>query len=422
MSARSPLFSRWALALLLSAGLASLSAAVGLALWSDPRDQVRSHQADTFSRSALGHKALVGLMRERGWPILISRYDSAARAAQAGLTLSAEPHVSRANAQAAAKLTALLDAAPASLVVLPKRIGAALHAEEGFIDEVLEVALDDTQATLEAAGGAGLVVRRHDLPSERASWRCTGYVQAPCKPVLYDMQLLAPDPRLTPLVAADEGILVAELTGAGGAGRRFIIADPDLIANHGLHRGQNAALVAALLGAMRHGQGVVLIDEVLHGYEQRPSLIRELGRFPLVLVSAQALLLALLVLWAGVRRFGPPRPDEAPTVADKTAAIAHTAALVHVGRHTAYMTQRYVAVTIEQVAARLGAPAGLDASSRVAWLDELARARGVRGELGALLARVEALRLARRARAAEWADVARKIWSWRRAMLDEQVV
>jgi hypothetical protein len=414
------LFPVWSLLLLGTFGLASLVAAVALAMWSDPRDVVESYKPDTFSRSSLGHQALVALLREQGHPVQISRYESAARARRAGLTMSIEPRLGEGDDEPARELGSLMDAARVGLIVLPKRGGTPSGYEEGYIQSVLEVDEADVAAVMQAAAVPGMVVRR-DVPSEEVLWRCEPTLQALCAPALYDLQLLLPDPSLVPLIQTDEGVLFAEIVPAPAPDqRRFVLADPDLLANHGLHRAQNAALILAMVAYMEPAQGVVLIDEILHGYLQRPTLIRELGRFPLVFATLQFALLALLVLWAGVRRFGPPLPEAPPSVADKVFSIKNTAELVHVGHHTAHMTRRYLSMTAEAVAQRLGAPAELSQAARVDWLAGIARARGVREDIALIHQEAERLTNHRRARPREWLTLARRVWRWRRAMLGEE--
>lgn len=414
------LFPRWSLLLLCTFGVGSLIVSVALALWSDPRDIVSSYEADTFSESSLGHKGLAGLLREQGYAVRISRYETAPRARHAALTMLIEPRLSHEAVDGRAELEAQLKAARAALLVLPKRGGSPAYYPEGHIERVTEVGLSDVSGLLDAAELGWIAASRHDVPSEEARWRCDTALAAPCAPALYDLQVIAPDSRLAPIIASDEGLLVAEVVPAPQPGQRlFVLADPDLLANHGLHRGDNAALMLALVAQMAGaGRGEVLIDEILHGYLQRPTLIRELMRFPLVLLSVQFLLLALLVLWAAIKRFGPPAPEQGQTVADKVFSIKNTAELVHVGNHTAHMTQRYLSMTAEQVGQRLGAPPGLDEAGRIAWLAELTRARGVRHDVAAIFARAAQLGAQRRARARDWLDVARQIWSWRRAMLE----
>jgi len=73
-----------------------------------------------------------------------------------------------------------------------------------------------------------------------------------------------------------------------------VLADPDVIANHGLARDGNAALAVAVIGRLRAGNGGVVFDETVHGYVAKPANpFMLLFRFPFVVATAQGLLAAL---------------------------------------------------------------------------------------------------------------------------------
>src|SRR5262249_12555817 len=122
-------------------------------------------------------------------------------------------------------------------------------------------------------------------------------------------QLLAPQKGLDPIVWCAGGLLVARRLAASGkddkddegAGDRpqvVAVADPDLLNNHGLGLGENAAVFYQLLATALEAKGVVF-DETIHGFNRTRGLIAEALRFPMVLGVMQGLLLLGLVLWAG---------------------------------------------------------------------------------------------------------------------------
>jgi len=284
---------RW-LALLAAA---SLAASGLLAVFGDAFD-VASSGADAYSRSALGHHALLELWRRLGGRALLSRHQTAARVGGGGL-LALEPEVGQDRARAE-KLSAMLAAAPRALLVLPKRAGSPDPLRPAFLDEQHVMPHQAAEEVLRAAGLTGAVVRPQ---ASLGAWR--GDLPTPA----LDAPQLVTSGELTPLLATDQGILVGarELEGR----LLLVLSDPDVIAAHGLGKGDNALLATRLLEQVAgRDEPALVVDETLHGHEQEPSLARELLRWPLVLATLQAAFALGLAAWAAAVRFG--RPAAAP--------------------------------------------------------------------------------------------------------------
>jgi len=107
------------------AGVATVSLALGLVLLviQPGGGEVSSSAADSFSRSALGHRAFVELLRANGVPVLVSRYASADRAGLSALLLVAEPHLDATDPGRARRLAAMSRGVRTTLLVLPKWTG-----------------------------------------------------------------------------------------------------------------------------------------------------------------------------------------------------------------------------------------------------------------------------------------------------------
>lgn len=95
---------------------------------------------------------------------------------------------------------------------------------------------------------------------------------------------------------------------AWGKGCVIGLADPHLLDNASLKKGDHARLALNLLLEHR-GKGVLLVDEYHHGYGRASSVLGHLARSKVLAPLVQACIL-LLILWAAEgRRFGLPRPD-----------------------------------------------------------------------------------------------------------------
>ena len=190
-----------------------------------------------------------------------------------------------------------------------------------------------------------------------------------------------------------------------------MIADPDLLNNHGLGRGDNASAVYRIFTGTLQAKGVVF-DETIHGFNRTPGLIAESLRFPIVLTVLQGLVLLVLVLWAGMGRFGKPLPAVTGLAAGKEILIGNTAQMLTGGGHVADSASRYFQQTTRAVAAWYFLPPDLPEPQRLARLQTLSEGHGKRLSLAALEADLQRLPEGRRGQdQAAW--IAQRLYQWR---------
>ena len=182
--------------------------------------------------------------------------------------------------------------APNVLYVLPKRRGEPANDRPAWLRRVDWVGRGEVERVLHAVHSDGRIER----PDGAVNWTTNRLGPIP---EIDRPQLIAGGGSLRPIVGGGGGILVGE---ARRGGRRiWVLSDPDILANHGLARGDNAAFAVALIDALRSPGGTVVFDETHHGFIQRPSLWRSASRLPFAIVSIQALI-ALAVRTSRARR------------------------------------------------------------------------------------------------------------------------
>ena len=362
-------FSRTALGLIVGAVVASLVGAILLTVFLDDLTGRPSASADGYSVSAIGHHGLAELLDELEVPVIVSRHGSAAKVKD-GLLIVAEPVVPPGDAQAAAALRALVTSAPRTLVVLPKWYGAPDPEQKRWLEDVALLEVPEVQAVLDALGSQSRVVRG-----------------APSPATIDEEGLGAPDLQASPDQALAQLTTGDDETVHGDEARAlvswitvddstvYLVSDPDVLNNAGLARPGNARFAVTLIERLREG-GPVVIDETLHGFGEEPSLWKALFRFPLAVISLHVLLLAGLVLWAGVGRFGPARVAAPPLGAGKAYLVRNTAALLRVAGHHGHALERYFASALDAVKAELHAPRELSPAELVSWLERIRLARG----------------------------------------------
>jgi len=358
----------------------------------------------TFSRSAIGHAGFAEILRTLGLTVVKSQYDSRQKLGEGGLLVIAEPGGALGEAD---RVGDLLDAKTV-LLVLPKWAGRASQRAPGWLDavELLPEAVPRGIAR-DLAPSIDIV---RDPPLRSWSRNEIGVV-----PVIADKPQLIKSSRLRPVVASDSGMLVGELS--SGTRRIWVLADPDVMENHGIAEPENAEFSVALIDALRAGDGNVVFDEVVHGLADQSSPLRLLFEFPFVLATIQGAIAVALLLWATMPRFGAPLAPPVALRSGKGSLIETTAKLLDRGRHRAVIIQRYVHAIVQDVARQLHAPPGLTQAELVEWLRRTARSRAVDIDCGALVSKADGL--AEHGATGSLAALARDIFRWKREITDE---
>jgi hypothetical protein len=327
----------------------------------------------TFSRSAIGHAGIAEVLTQLGIPVVKSRSSSLEKLGAGSVLVIAEPRRNGASEEAVRTLLK----AGTILLVLPKWTGQPSEQKAGWLREVGE------GPTLDAQWALALVAPRGEVVREKTAvqWSTNELHIAP-DPDL-PVQLVRGD-RLRPIIGATQGMLVGELTDKDR--KIWVLADPDVIANHGLAHEGNAALALALIEALRKGDGSVVFDETVHGFLVRPvSPFMLLFRFPFVVATAQGVLAVALLLWAALGRFGAPQTAPPALRAGREGLLQNMAKLVEFTGHQDVIVKRYVQETVRDAAFALHAPRELTGAGLVAWLQRVGLARGVAIDCEAVL-------------------------------------
>lgn len=183
------------------------------------------------------------------------------------------------------------------------------------------------------------------------------------------LQAIAATPLLDPLLTDERGHIVL---GRLHDTNRYILADPDLLSNHGIRDLPRARAALALLDHLNSpGESGISFDVVVN------DLAR--GRSPLKLMFVPPFLGATILLavalalagWQAVTRFGAPRQRARAIAFGKVALIDNTAALVRRAGREASLGGRYAALIRDRARAIFGVPAALRDAEADAYLDGL---------------------------------------------------
>ncbi len=330
----------------------SLLTGLVLAIFQDKLETTRSSGADSFSRSAIGHRGFRLLLEEMGIPVIASRYDSSQKAGYNGVLVVAEPDLTTNRSQRIDIFKNMPIDVFTMLVILPKRRGYPDPRRPAWLGFVEPGAEENCDIILETMGIGGFLVQSD--PSATLEWNEGEWDEAP---EIDSPQLLVSD-DLEPIIATENGTLLGyyyneDETNPFSYVHIFVLSDPDLLANHGLGRGNNAAIAVKIVEYARNRPGLVVIDETLHGHATSVSSMGSFFRFPQIFVTLQILALTIVLLWMAGGRFGSPLKPVAARDRGHDFLIDNTADLLQYSGHAAFVLNRYFLTSVNRVCRRL---------------------------------------------------------------------
>lgn len=341
-------FSPRVLLLLIGVGALAFAAMAWLMISAEDRAaRVAEVAPSTVSRSAIGYRAFVQLMQKLDVPV-----DGGAIRTRASLQIVFEPWGIQ-------NLKALLASRTQTLVVLPKWVGYTGPYGEHLVG-VHPVDLAMVRAFARVAADDAEIVR----PESAGPWRDEVFHG---EPTLVHPQLIR-SRKLCPLVSDGEDMLIARVCAQPWI---FVLADPDLVANHGLWRGDNAVLAMSAISLMRNGSGPVVTPATLArpAPAGKPNVWRLAFEPPFVLITITALVAIAIVAWLAAMRFGPPAA-EAPDRPPGVHTLIEVGARLLAARAGDRLLRRYAELVVLDLGQRLHAPRAAAGTAEIgAWLD-----------------------------------------------------
>ncbi len=367
-----------------------------------------------YDRSPLGSKGLQVWLQAKGIPIVRADGHTARASSELSLRIVPLPIV-----QADAATTreggkkeagnlapwiyeARLYELP-TLIILPKWRGSVLDDE--VARESALVPFSDINNELNRADLSNLYLKRLGPEFEEAPQTLQpGQTQ---KIKLYRAQVFdratIPD-QCEEIAGIDAGALVLQCEDDYLV---YVLSDPDLLNNHGLALGENAAFALSLIKELRgtdttkpvylDTSGKLLDSEkpVDEGrtYERSTSDLARFLAYPLSVIWGAILLVAALCFWRGAYRFGPALSEAAGNIEiSKTAAIEATARLLRLSGNDGRMATQFVQHLLADKAALLFGPgsanqAGIDRMFQRMALRDRASAEALQSTVDALVER-----------------------------------
>jgi hypothetical protein len=378
--AKNPTFSRSAIVLLAASAAALFALTILLQATGSGLPFDKSAE---FDKSAVGYAGFYDVLRRLGRPVVRPLQGMRASVDARGTFVlwANDPYGERVN----------LPNAPRILFILPKWRGIRDEKKPQWLSGMKLLPLRDVRRVLALLpAGGGSVSRgkwpegqipRHGLPDPIWKINVTDFAPVGSGP----LQLVRSE-KMRPIVAGEEGMLIGEISDENR--KIWVLSDPDVLSNHGILKGDNAAFAISVVDELRFWNnddpGAPVAFGGFSGRFQRTAVspIMLLFRFPFGIVTLLTGCSAVLLVLAGMRRFGVPQVPRPALDFGRATLIANGARLLDYAGHHAVVLRRYVKMTVHSVAQALHAPygqalPGCEERGLAAWLDRVGEARGV---------------------------------------------
>jgi hypothetical protein len=167
------------------------------------------------------------------------------------------------------------------------------------------------------------------------------------------------------------GAMVAQL----GDQPHYVVADPDLLNNHGLSNPDTAsAAIEILARLMPDPDGTIHFDTTLGGAGGGRNMLRSMFEPPFLAMTLALVVAALLAGIHGAARFGPARRAQRAIPFGKAALVENSAGLVRLARREVRLGGGYADVIRDDAGRASAAPANLQGEALEAYLDRFSKA------------------------------------------------
>ncbi len=334
------------------AGLLAFAGFLFLMAYAPEWDRGGNGGTHVLSKSAVGFSGLYAL--EKDWngesTTLIEDKDNWYSKGLLIVTLGAETDSKAFEELVRVRRTTQMEDAT-TLYILPKWVVVPNQKRRGWVTEMGTLPTDPTQALLDKLGEVRLA--SGTLPKDTRIGGLDGDINLPAP---RNMRWLSEG--VVPIISDGQGRTVLGRIDVKDGSDTFILADPDLLSNHGLKTPEGAAAAVAIIEALRpEDNDEIAFDTVLAGFEDSRNLLQLMFEPPFLAFTLTLIAAALLVGLHALGRFGPPVIEGRAIPFGKRALADNVATLVARAGREDRLGDRYVAVVRDAAGAALGAGA-----------------------------------------------------------------
>ena len=324
----------------------------------------RSGGANALSKSAVGFAGLRYMLERVGMPTRLLR-EPASSGDDSLVILTPDVLTSASDLKANVAFGVRLVVLPKWLVAEhPKHPGWVMGTgtiDAGPLDHMLSEIANTVKITRGQGAASVRLVSREDSLDRIV----------PSKPLNIQALQTLSGTTLEPIIVESAGkIVLARIRGM----TTYILSDPDLLNNAGLHDRETAGFGVGLILALRKSAGPVSFDLTLNGVRASPNLLESAFKPPFLGATLCAILAAAFIAMHALHRFGPAQQPGRIQAFGKRALADNTAAVIRMTHREASMAPRYAEVVLNVLAAQAGVPRA--EAREPYWLAALERRSG----------------------------------------------
>lgn len=176
-------------------------------------------------------------------------------------------------------------------------------------------------------------------------------------------------PGIDPVIVDQKGRVVLAKVAKS---QLYVLADPDLLNNHGMADAKQAAAALALLDFLNSTDAEsILFDVTANGLGRSRSPLKLAFDPPFTAVTLIIFVALLLAGWQAAMRFGSPKRPQRAIAFGKVALVDNSAVLIRKAGREAQMAPRFVDLIRERAAAAFNLPLSLKGPELDERLDAL---------------------------------------------------
>ncbi|MFM9864712.1 MAG: hypothetical protein ACKVRO_14010 [Micropepsaceae bacterium] len=356
-------------------------------------------KAHALSKSAIGYAGLVKLARAQGTSVTVSRAEPKGQSADL-VVLTPEDKVTLAEIEKLAHSSAL--------IVLPKWLPRPSNNRRGWVRE--STTMGDTADIVEDFAPKAQISEIEGASEPRLLFDPNaapfGGKAGAFSPGKIEMLQTIAAPEIIPMITTAAGKTVLGYLKNSEEPAIYVLADPDLLNNHGIADLKTARAGLAILDTLRSPEASIAFDVSLNGFERSRSLLRLALEPPLLAATLSFVIVAGMIAWRAATRSGPTARGKRAIALGKRTLADNSAALIRLAGRDATMAPRYARMVRTVVAEEIKVSRDANETTTVE-LDRIAQSRGVRATYSELAAEAAAANTA-----AETLTAARRLHAW----------